>query len=200
MATEVSICNQALLLLGANTVISLDDDTTEAKLCKAHYQPIRDAVIEAHNWTFATRWMTLPALATAPEGEYANAFPLPSNVLRVIFVGESYKHPVDEWRVEGNNIVMNQISCKCQVIYQIVDPAKFSPLFVQALVSRLAADMAIALTNSRSLMETHLTVYQTKMKEAFTRDGIQGRSRKITSKWANRARTAGPSSNLGPYV
>jgi hypothetical protein len=176
----------------------LDDDTTEAKLCKANYPNVRDALLELHNWTFATKWIELNKLADPPLSEFANAYSLPSNVLRVIFVGQNYKEPVQHWQVEGNNIVTDENAAKCQVIFQQTDVTQYSPLFIQAFAQRLAGDMAIPLTNSRSLMETHMSLYGAKLRDAKTRDGLQGRSRRIRSRWLNNARAAGPSA--GPYV
>ncbi|RKZ84263.1 MAG: hypothetical protein DRQ39_08565 [Gammaproteobacteria bacterium] len=197
--SEVSICNQALLALGADAIISLDDDTTEAKLCKAHYDHVRDAVIEAHNWTFAVAWVQLAKLASPPLSEYANAFQLPVEAVRVIFVGEDYDHPNVAWQVQGNTVVTNETSCKCQLIQIVTNPEEFSPLFVQALAARLSADLAIAITNSRSLFETHMQVYALKIKEAASMDGMQGKARRIRSKWLNNSRSQGPH-GAGPMV
>ena len=87
--SEVSICNQALSLVGAKSITSLDDDVNEAKLCKLNYAPVRDAVLAEHDWTFATRWETLAASANPAPGEFTNEFPLPSDVLAVLFVGKN---------------------------------------------------------------------------------------------------------------
>lgn len=199
MASEVSICNQALSWLGANLIISLDDETTEAKLCKANYVDIRNSVLEAYDWTFAVKWFELPKAAETPVGEYPNAYPLPPEVLRVVFVGQDYDHQEKRWQVEAGNILTDAAACKTKCIIEITDPNKFSALFIQALSARLAADLAIPLTNSRSLMETHYQVYQRKLLEAYNKDSSQGRSRRINSRWLLQARAQGPRA-AGPTV
>jgi hypothetical protein len=50
MASEVSICNRALAMLGANTITSLQDGSTEANVCNAVYADARDAVLRSHPW------------------------------------------------------------------------------------------------------------------------------------------------------
>ena len=185
--------------LGANAIISLDDDTIEAKMCKAFYPAIRDLLLETHNWSFAIEWLDLPKLANPPLSEYSNAFPLPANAARVIFVGENYQQPNPYWRVEGNNIVTNWGTCKCQVLALDPDPKKYSAAFVQAFVARLSADMAIGLTNSRSLMDSHFQLFGMKLKEAISTDNQQGKSRRIRSRWIERGRTSGVFT-AGPYV
>lgn len=194
MATPITVCNQALLALGAQPIVSFEDNTTEAKLCKAHYGDARDAVLEAHNWTFATRWLELAPLDVTPPGEFDHAFPLDPNVLRVLFVGSDYNRPA-RWRREGMNIMTDDASGKAQVLWRETDLSRCSSLFAQALASRLAAEMAIALTNSRTIMETHFQVYQAKVAEAARIDNLQGSSRRIRSRWLGRYRYG-----LGPTV
>ena len=55
MATETSICNAALNLLGSSNITSIDDDNTKARLCKSNYDELRQAVLEEGNWSFAMR-------------------------------------------------------------------------------------------------------------------------------------------------
>jgi len=53
MATEVSICSNALRRLGDDPITSLTDDTERARLCNAFYQDSRDLVLRSHPWNFA---------------------------------------------------------------------------------------------------------------------------------------------------
>ena len=197
--SEVSICNQALMNLGANPIISLDDDTTEAKICKVFYEPIRNVLLETNNWTFTIQWLTLAQAASPPLSEFANAFPLPVNASRVLFVGENYERPNRKWQVEGNNIVTDETTCKAQVVILETDPNKYSAAFIQALVARLSADMAIAITNSRSLYETHMQIFGMKLQEAISTDNLQGKTRRIRSRWLQDARWSG-APTAGPFV
>lgn len=190
--SEVSICNQAITWLGGTTIISLLDDSQEAKLCNANYDAVRDAVLEAHNWTFAIQRFNLAASATPPQFGYAAAYPLPSTALRVIDVNKlSFEDPTRTWVVEDGSILTDDSYCKCRCVVQVTDTAKFSPLFTQALAARLAADLAIPLTQSRSLQQDMWTLYTAKLKEAATIDGLQGRSRKLRSRWLSNARNSG---------
>lgn len=194
MASDVSICNQALSWLGGSLITSLDDDINEAKVCKANYADIRDAVLEAHDWTFAIGRFDLPKSATPPVNGYANAFPLPPDVLRVMDFNDG-----EDWRIEGTAIVTNEAAAKIRAVVRITDPNRFSALFVQALAARLAADLAITLTQSMKLQKQYYAIYNDKMNEASTNDGMQGKSRKITSSWLRGSRYSG-SSLAGPTV
>jgi len=49
----ISLCNQALYLLGANVITALDQGTKEANLCNALYDFNRRNLLRSHLWNFA---------------------------------------------------------------------------------------------------------------------------------------------------
>ena len=53
MATEVSICSNALRQLGDDPITSLTDDTERARLCNALYPDARDSVLRSHPFNFS---------------------------------------------------------------------------------------------------------------------------------------------------
>lgn len=55
MATDLEICNAALMKLGAETISSFADNSKRAKLCKNHYERIRKEMIMYHPWNFALK-------------------------------------------------------------------------------------------------------------------------------------------------
>jgi len=188
--SAVAICNYALSLLGENSIISLDDDSKPAALCKVMYPQVRDATIEAHNWTFAVRWYEIPKAAAASDGPLKNRFPMPPEILRVIFVGVDAHH-TEEYQIEGEDIVTNSQTCVVKAVILIEDTFKFSSLFSQALSAKLAAELAVPIAASASLSQQMYQLYGVKIQEAVTRDQIQGTTRRITAKWINRSRFTG---------
>ena len=86
MATEVSICSNALRRLGDSPIASLTEDSERARLCNAFYEPSRDAILRSHTWNFAINRANLAKLSTSPAFEYANQFALPTDpfCLRVL--------------------------------------------------------------------------------------------------------------------
>ncbi len=207
MATEVSICNQAISWLGGTLIISLDQDSTEAKLCKANYEHLRDLVLEAKDWTFATKRIQLAKLSTPPVYGFSAAFAIPSDNIRVLqcspnpSLGTSSTSPGPsreslrigdelrtEWQREGDEIVCDEDTLYCRYIAKITDPSKFSPGFVQALAARIAWDIANPLTRSNALEEKMEKKYKDAVDEGGTMDGLQGRSHKIRSDGLTRIR------------
>lgn len=91
MASQVDVCNQALIKIGAGRISSLSDGTKQADLLNAIWSIKRDAELAAHPWTFAIKRVNLPASATAPEGtDWSRAYPLPADYLSMVQVGDSY--------------------------------------------------------------------------------------------------------------
>ena len=50
MASVVQICNGALNQLGASTILTLTEDSKNARLCNARFENVRDAVFRHHPW------------------------------------------------------------------------------------------------------------------------------------------------------
>jgi len=201
MASEVDICNKALLHLGANQIISLDDNSVEASTCKQMYADLRNAVLQAHDWSWAVERVQLPKSGTDPTFRYANAYPLPARVLHVLEVNKVEMHdPTRDWQVEDDSIVTDDNNCSAKILREVTDTSKFSPLFIQALAARLASDMAISLTSSSKLEETKWQLYQAKLREAASRDGQQGKAKRVRSRWLSNARLSSGPRGLGPTV
>lgn len=204
-ASPVAICNIALGWLGGTFIISLDDNTTEAKLCKVNYEPLRDAVIEEREWTFATKRLEPVSLSTLPLYGFDKAFQIPVEVIRVLQVsraGEvstgvvidgSFKSATRggtgtgresriEWAREGSSILANNADrIFIRALVSIEDTTQFSPAFVQALAARLAMDLAIPLTSSDKKQAIMADMYAAKIALAASSDGMQGRSQNVRS-------------------
>ncbi len=202
MATSpVEICNQALSWLGGNLIISLEDNTQEAKLCKANYAPLRDAVLQDREWTFAVKRAEPSRLAGAPVYGHDFLYQIPTDCLRILqvsaagqenpdgnFVDGSFKAAVRggtgtgreqriEWLVEGDSIAV-QIYKRIFMRYitRIEDTTKFSPAFDQCLAQRIAMEIAMPITQSLKVQERMTILYSAKLEDAMVADGMQGRS------------------------
>ena len=200
MATSVvTICNLALSWLGGDLIISLDDPTVEAKLCKANYEPLRDAVLEEREWTFAVKRTELAQLQGTPLYGFDRAFQIPPECIRILQVsrgGDSVEAGASnsryntgqgreeriEWLREGQTVVANNaVRVFVRMIQRVEDTTKFSPAFDQALAARIAMDIALPLTNSDKMQASMAGMYGEKIRLAAGTDGMQGRSYKTRS-------------------
>ena len=188
MTERVDIANQALTWLGEELITSLDDDLDRARILKTNYENIRDAVLEAHEWSFAMkRWIPSPN-TTGPDWGPTNAFPIPKDVIRVTgvfrdpYFSVTHEKEQVQWLVERNEVVCDEEVIYCRGIQRIEEEGRFSPLFVKAFAAHLAAVCAVAITASDNLQANMFGFYQNFINEAKSRDGLQGRSRRLRNR------------------
>jgi hypothetical protein len=205
MTSPVAICNIALGWLGANPILSFLDNSDTARLCGANYEPLRDTVLEARTWTFATsraysHSTTHPAwgdgfvhpvpedwllvLRVYPSANVAQAYGTQANV-GVSDVGQSI------WVREGSNIISDDSNAYMWGLRRVADPDDYTPSFVQALAARIAADLCVPVTQNVKLQADLWSLYEAKLTEAASRDGAQGRVEVIGNSQLVAARAGG---------
>ena len=94
---DVALCSRALIRLGAAPISSFLDGTTESEIAGALYAPVRDALLSAYGWSFATAQVDLIKLSQAPLADYQNAFQLPNDFLRASSAGAPAAVPWARW-------------------------------------------------------------------------------------------------------
>lgn len=164
MASEVNICNLALSHLGDSaTVSSIDppEGSAQAEHCARFYPIARDALLEMHTWSFATRRIQLAQVVNSwPEWDYA--YSVPSNALNLIAIlapdatddyvesvpasttGQYSPKPfTQETGEDGSQIIFtDQPNAVLRYTTIVDDATKFTPLFVVALSWHLASFLA----------------------------------------------------------
>lgn len=185
MASVVSICNMALSEVGSTSIVSIDDNSLEAELCRLHYYTARDKVLGDREWTFAVARRELTMSAAAPVYGFPNKFQIPSDSIRILQCHDSkdINYPLDPnstyWYKEGDEILSDSEQIWCRYIRRVEDPNLFSAGFETALATYLASKLAIPLQQNRSLKTELLQVYQLELTEAAAADGLQGRHKII---------------------
>ena len=203
MVSEVRISNLALTALGASTITARSDDTTEARLVDIHYDEARDATLEAREWTFAVHRQTLAQLAETPDWGYSFYHQIPSDTIRLVELRSSERERVNhnelmnpmDWRREGNRVASNSETIQARYLRRVTDPNQYTPAFVHALSARLAYEMAVAITQSRSIQADMFSLYEAKLAMAAQTDGMQGRTEIIRSSRLTGIRGVGASVN-----
>ena len=174
MASELDICNLALGLLGDSaTVSSIDppEGSAQAEHCARFYPMVRDAMLEMHDWSFASKRALLAQL-TNPISQWAYCYAAPADMVNPIAVLDSTStddlaaplaQPSDPWTgttlpvagapapqpyvLEASDtgapvIYTNQAGALLRYTARITDPTRFSHLFTQALAASLASTLA----------------------------------------------------------
>ncbi len=151
-ALDVSICSNALLLLGAGTISSFADGTDKATVAGNLYPSVRDALLVAYPWRFTMRKVQLARLTAPPANEWRYAYTVPpeSMLLRAVFdspaIGAS---PLLEYEVFSGQILANPASLWAD-FQANPGEAAFPPYFTLLLQYALAADFAHSIVESDS--------------------------------------------------
>lgn len=146
---DIGLCSRALIRLGANPITSFNDGTAESEIAGALYAPVRDALLSAYPWTFAYAQIELTKLSKAPEADYTHAFQLPNDYLRAISAGQSTKGRGVNYRIARGTLQSNADGVLLTYIFR-PEEEEFPPFFDMALISRLAAEFSIPVTESTS--------------------------------------------------
>lgn len=170
MASKVSICSNALLLLGAQTINSLSESTDRALLAANLYDSTRDDVLRSHPWNCATKRVILAPETTAPAFGYSAAFVLPSDWLRTMEVGE-FGYELD-YKTENGRILADATALPLRYVFRNDQEATWDAMLVKAMELRMAAEMAYAITSSASMADLMFNKLQQHMKQARAVDGM----------------------------
>lgn len=184
MASEIGICNQAILEVAGQPITSLLDDSLEARVCNSVYTASRDFVLEQREWSFSIKRAVLAKSTAAPAFGYTNRFKLPADCLRVLecwdSVDSDQPNPL-QWEKEGEYVLSNSDVIYLKYVSQVTDPNQFSAGYSKALVFYLASRLAIPVQNSKSLQEEKFSIYKDSLYDGAAVDGMQGRTRRVLS-------------------
>jgi len=148
----IALSSRALIKLGAATIASFEEGTAEAEVAANLYPSIRDALLSAHPWSFATAQSVLPRLAAEPVADYASAFQLPADFLRALSAGPGGRGRGIHYRIAERRLHADADQVVLTYIFRPAEP-DFPPFFDQALIARLAAEFCIPLTESTTRAE-----------------------------------------------
>ena len=155
--SKLEIANKALGILGANQIITWDDETLEGEAVRKMYQPALDSVLAETDWTFAIQRALLPlAEDKKPAWGEGNYFTLPDNMIKIVDV----MHRNHFWRREGNYIFSLDSEFGLVYVARCIDPTYYPSYFIDALASKLAVDMCYLLTNSTEKTNLLIELYR----------------------------------------
>jgi len=183
MPSVVDICNEAMDLLGASTITSLNENSKEARLCNRKFDVARDSVLRTHPWNVAIARAELAASSTSPPFGFTYSFPLPTDpyCLRVLsFWNNNVNNELAAYdsnimfKIEGRNILSNEDACKIVYISRVTDTEQYDPLLSTAVAHRLASDTAYAITGSNTVSQQMFNLYEQRLKEAKGVDAMEG--------------------------
>ena len=172
MASIVGICNGALNQLGATTILSLSEDSKNARLCNSRYTQVRDALFRSHPWNCLQKRVQIAADTTAPAWGFKNAYTLPADCLRLLKILDYDSN----YKVEGRKILSNTSSMKILYVARVTDPNEYDELLRETLSASLGADIAFGVTSNNQTATNMYNLFKEKLRDARFVDSTEGQN------------------------
>jgi len=176
MSSQVDLANEALLLLGANTITSFTDNDSNAVLVNRFFPSERDAVLRSHRWNCAITTKNLASLAETPLMDWAYKFTLPTDpyCLRILDVRTVTGDIKLEHEIQGRQLLTEEAAVDITYVQRLEDISQFDSLLYQALVFRMAWKLAFPIMRSHTVMGQMGQMYEAVVREARTIDSQEG--------------------------
>jgi hypothetical protein len=175
MASRISIANLALTGLGADRIVSLNEDSENARRINAIFDLCLEDVLRSHPWNFAIQRQQLAKLLSVPAFGYSLEYLLPGDCLRVLEVNDGSCIRTD-FKIENRKLLTDYDGVYIKFIGNVTDPTQYTSQFVYVLSSRIAAELAYAITNNKSTAEMAYQLYAQRLQTAKEADAQESDS------------------------
>lgn len=149
--------NLALDELRQKPITSIEPPYTDIeKLVARQYDIAREFVFRNTIPNFAKTRATCPRLAEAPLFDFTDAYQMPNNYIRLLSVDDvDDMRQRDHYDITGRSILMNKagaVSIDLRFVADVLDISKWEPNFRDAVVLKLAANLAYPITGKASVV------------------------------------------------
>ncbi len=182
-ASNVAIANLALTKLGDLRILNLTDNTKPAREVNAVFDMTRDYLQRRFSWRYCIKRANLAADTSTPLWDWSYQYPIPSDCLRILQVGQYYPTPNlsdlissggQEYVLEGKYILSNQAGpLKLRYLSRVTDPVQFDTAFDMAFSAYLAYLVAEPLTASAEQKQMAYNDYRNAIKDAVIANAIE---------------------------
>ena len=149
--TDISICSDALIMMGAAAISSFTEGTDAAQACDRLYPDLRNSLLSRYSWSWSYKKLQLARLSTTPLNEWDYAYQLPGDMLsgvRALFESNSVgvKPLRYGWEIYGDQIFTNFEEIYIDYKFS-VDESKMPNYFLHLLKTALSAELAMIITD-----------------------------------------------------
>lgn len=178
--SDIALCGAALIRLGAEPITAFEEGTAEADIAGALYPVVRDGLLSAYPWSFATAQRSLAQLSGVPVADFAFAYQLPADFLRALSLGQAGRGQTvpagrgAEYRIHERRIHTN---VEMPVLTYVFRPSEsgFPPYFDKALTDKLSAEFCLPITENTARADLLHKLAGQSFQQAKTADA-QGQS------------------------
>jgi hypothetical protein len=149
--TDLSICSDALILLGASPISSFTEGTDSAQACDRLYPDLRDTMLSTYVWSWTLKKSQIARLSTDPINEWQYAYQLPGDMLSGVLAVFESNSTTERSRRYGWEVYGDQLYTNMETVYidyqASVSETKMPNYFVRLLRTALAGELAIVVTD-----------------------------------------------------
>lgn len=180
-SSSLDIANRALILVGANTISSFDEDSEEGRVSNSMYEDMIRTLLISSRWRFATKQAQLNLLSDTPQGRYTRKYQLPSDYLMLHAI--TVNDLVIEYNVYEDEVYADTSEADVLIADYTFRTAEtnFPSYFIMLAEYRLATILATALARDEQ-MASLFDVQTTRLaQQAKTLDSQQQTTRKLVT-------------------
>ena len=174
--SQIQLYNEALLLVGANEISSVTEETNNATLCNRFFESARDYVTVNSRWNSVQSEASLTASAVVPivSEKWLKKGELPNDpyCLRVL---DAYVNGVSvDYEVVGRFLYSNDLPLDIRYVSRITDLSSISPGLFQTIALYLAYKISYPVTRDLQSVKDIYALYQDHVREARMIDAHEG--------------------------
>jgi hypothetical protein len=152
--TKTDIINKAIRALAEASVAASINESVAAREAESAYEMCRLSLLESHPWDFALKQVVSTKETSTPLFGYTYQHAKPTDFVR--WVEEEENLP---FKPVGEKIHADSDELELLYVYDVSDVAKFSPSFSEALGYKIAADIALVVTDKESVRNDMIRMY-----------------------------------------
>ena len=166
ITSSISMCSNALLLIGHDSIASFTEGSTGAVIASNLYESSYLNLLTNHRWRFASKSEQLARLSVSPVERFTYAFQIPPDCIYVI------SPTTRNYEIYGSLILCNDMELRLDYTYRVPED-RLPPYFVTSLQFFLAAEFAIPVTESTDKASFYMKAHLDQLKKAKFADSTQ---------------------------
>ena len=189
MADKIDIINMALRRISEQPINALDEGSESANVISDIYDISLEYEIRSFPYTWAQKTQELARIDEEAPPDYASAFQLPSDYLKIVEIltpAKVYEIAVssDDYRLSTNNmqweiregkLYYNSDTITIKYLALETNTVKWDSSFVDAFAWRLASEAAPSITDNNRLIDRADRMYAMKIDMARSSNGSESR-------------------------
>lgn len=178
MATKISICNEALSMIGAKSIISFDESTENARRCASIYDQTRKSLLRMHPWSCAIKRIKLSPLVQQPAFGWSHQFVLPKDFERLISAS------TNDFEFENRHILANCNLINLIYVFDNDNEQMWDSLLVEAMSLYMVTKLAKPITASQTEADSAWQKLQNILKQARAINGQERPSQDFSNDYS----------------